>query len=485
MHLKAMDHDKNIIFKNLPSVDALMQTETAVKGISLHGKRRISEMCRLAIADIRSALTTKIHSSSENSREHAADLIAEAENRLKKLLTDSERQRLQHVINATGVIIHTNLGRAPLSEGAKRAMLEEAARYCNLEFDLLTGERGRRGAKAESLISSLTGSEDAVIVNNCAAATLLVFSALGAGGEAIISRGELVEIGGDFRVPEIMAQSGASMKEIGTTNRTKLSDYSTAVGSATSLIVRVHPSNFRVVGFVESPQIEDLARLAKEKGIPLYEDAGSGALDDISRFGIDGEPDIRRSIKAGVDVVTFSGDKLLGGIQAGIIVGRTEFLNRIRRHPLFRTLRVDKMVYAGIQGTLESFERDRQLEEIPVLRMLAQSREELAVRINNFKSLLETTKGPQLHFDVSENASAVGGGAAPGSAPATVVLRIRHNQISAEQIVRQLRLTRTPVIARIEDNAVLIDLRTVFDDEEQELLAVLSEVLSNNNPERL
>jgi L-seryl-tRNA(Ser) seleniumtransferase len=386
------------------------------------------------------------------------------------------------VINATGVVIHTNLGRAPLSKNARRAVADEAAGYCTLEYDVDTGKRGKRGQRAEELIAELTGAEAALVVNNCAAAAFLVLKALADGGEVVISRGELVEIGGDFRVPDVLAQSGATLREVGTTNRTKLTDYESAIGENTRMILRVHPSNYRIVGFTASPDIAELAETAHRHGILIYEDIGSGALVDLSEFGLVDEPLVNVSIRAGVDIVTFSGDKLLGSVQSGIIAGKVEMIEKLRKHPLYRALRPDKMTYAALEATLASYRRGTELHDIPVLRMISMNKEEIASRVNGFaEQLRKILPGIcDLKFEIIDGLSAIGGGAAPTARMETVLLALTHDKITALNLERALRHSIPPVIARIEDERVLIDLRTVSESEESELLNALSRSAAQN-----
>lgn len=329
----------------LPSVDALLKTETAKNLLSETGAKQLTELARRTIENLRRHLRETANGGADFSR---AALLESAEQLLQQEFKSERQKAFQRVINATGVIIHTNLGRAALAAAAVKAIAEEAARYCTLEYDLETGRRGKRGKQVEELLCELTGAECALVVNNCAAAAFLTLSALASGGEAVISRGELVEIGGDFRVPDVMAQSGTKLVEVGTTNRTKLKDYENAMTENTKILMRVHPSNYRIVGFTETPDLKDLAALAQQNDLLLYEDAGSGALVDLSQFGLTDEPLISESIRAGADVVTFSGDKLLGATQAGIIAGRAEIIERLRKNPLYRALRVDKVVYAAL-----------------------------------------------------------------------------------------------------------------------------------------
>jgi L-seryl-tRNA(Ser) seleniumtransferase len=462
--------DKSQLLRALPSVDALLNSSAGAELLPSAGRARLVEMIRDVLAELRKQLTAGSAGFLEGGSEAAKEtLLDQASRMLRSSWEKSRSESLKRVINATGVIVHTNLGRAPLSESARRAIFEEASRYCNLEFDLSTGTRGTRGAKAEKLICDVTGAEAALIVNNCAAATMLVLKALAEGGEAVVSRGELVEIGGDFRVPEVMAQSGVRMVEVGTTNRTKTSDYESAVTSETRIFLRVHPSNYRVIGFTETPGLSDLADAAHRKGVLLYEDAGSGALVDLSEHGFKDEPLIRKSISDGADVVTFSGDKLLGGMQAGIVVGRSEVIERVRRHPLYRALRVDKLVYAGIQATLESFVMGRHFEDVPVLRMLSASKEKLRARTESFAEKIRSRAGEDLMVEVQEATFVVGGGSAAEVHPESVVVAIGHRTLSADGFEQSLRTGTPPVIGRIAEDLVLLDLRTVFDDEEDEL----------------
>src|SRR5882672_1883940 len=320
--------------RGLPSIDALLQTEAAKSLRQAMGAEQLTWLARRVTDELRQEILGRNSESISPGPDAArAALLKEAERRLVTAHESELASRMRSVINATGVILHTNLGRAPLSEAALRAVTEVASGYCTLEYDVAGGTRGRRGARAEDLLAQLTGAEAALIVNNCAAAALLVLTVLARDGETIVSRGELVEIGGDFRVPDVMAQSGTRMIEVGTTNRTRLSDYRKAISENTRLIMRVHPSNYRIIGFTATPALRELANLAHDAGLTFYEDAGSGALVDFTEYGIDGEPVISKSIEAGADLVSFSGDKLLGGPQAGLLVGRSEPIERMRRHP--------------------------------------------------------------------------------------------------------------------------------------------------------
>jgi L-seryl-tRNA(Ser) seleniumtransferase len=396
-------------------------------------------------------------------------LLTEAIQRLEHLRESERSAGIRRVINATGVVLHTNLGRAPLSEAAQTAV-SNATGYCTVEFDPATGKRGKRAARTEELLCQLTGAEAALVVNNCAAAALLILTVLARDGETIVSRGELVEIGGDFRVPDVMSNSGTQMVEVGTTNRTRVDDYSRALNDKTRLIMRVHPSNYRVIGFTAAPGLDELVSLAHESSIPIYEDAGSGVVNDLTEYGLADEPLIRDSIAAGVDVVSFSGDKLLGAGQAGLIVGRADIVQRLKKHSLYRALRVDKLSLAALEATLESHRRGVS-DEIPTLRMLGLTKASIEKRA---KALVENlSDSPQVKATVVEGHSAVGGGSGPNVHPPTALLAIHHKSLNAQEVERQLRLSSPPVVARIADDRVLLDLRTVDPNEEGQLLNAL------------
>lgn len=458
----------NAILRNLPSVDELLRSAIAQQITADAGERHAAELCRKVIEKVR------LEISETSNKEHSKDsLLALSEQRLAGEWQAERLSGVGKVINATGVVIHTNLGRAPLSESARRAIAVQAAGYCTLEYDIQTGKRGRRGRRAESLLAELTGAEDVLIVNNCAAAAFFVLTVFASGGEVVISRGELVEIGGDFRVPDVLKQSRAKLHEVGTTNRTKLADYEEAVNAKTRLILRVHPSNYRIIGFTAMPTVAELAELAHSKGILFYEDLGSGALIDLNNVGLD-EPVVASSIADGADIVTFSGDKLLGGPQAGIIAGKSEFVNKLRKHPLYRALRTDKVAYAALEATLDAYRRDKAIE-IPVLKMLSMSKDEIAMRVGYFAKQLGEKLGENsdLRYEIIDGFSAVGGGAAPGTKLQTKLLALSHQKTKAVRLEKRLRDADTPVITRIVDDKVMIDLRTVSEAEEYELLEAL------------
>ncbi len=460
--------ETNTSLRALPSVDTLLRTETARSIRPQVGAARLSNLARQITDQMRreilaAAADKGTESATNGSR---ASLLREAEKRLAEIHLDETASGLRHVINATGVVLHTNLGRAPLSDAARRAIADQAAGYCNLEYDIVTGERGRRAPRAEILLANLTGAEAALVVNNCAAATVLVLTVLAREAETIVSRGELVEIGGDFRVPDVMSQSGTRMVEVGTTNRTRLSDYRKAISENTKLIMRVHPSNYRVVGFTSTPALRELADLAHNSGLAFYEDAGSGALLDLTRYGIEGEPVISRSIKAGADIVSFSGDKLLGGPQAGLLVGRSDIIERMRRHPLYRALRADKIRLAALEATLDSYARDNSASEVPSHRLIALSALEIKDRAESMISRLRPSMSESVKLETVGGESAAGGGSGPASCLPTVLISIAHQEMTPNQVEAILRRSQPPVICRIVDGRVLIDLRTVAESEE-------------------
>jgi L-seryl-tRNA(Ser) seleniumtransferase len=448
----------------IPSIESLLQRPALVDAARRHGRDRVTAAARVAADDLRTRL--RDHEAGLPTTDAAHWLECEILDRLAREIAPS----LRRVINATGVILHTNLGRAPLAAEALARASHVAAGYSNLEYDLAEGHRGHRHVHAERLLAILTGTEAAVVVNNNAAATLLALAALAAGREVLVSRGELVEIGGGFRVPDVMAQSGAVLREVGTTNRTRLNDYSAAISERTALILRVHPSNFRIEGFTERPALADLAALAHRFTLPLFEDLGSGWLgaDDDPVPALADEPSMRESVRAGVDLVSASGDKLLGGPQAGLIVGRRELIDRVRRHPLMRALRVDKLTYAALEATLGLWaQAPATRSAIPVHRMLTMGVDEIEHRARDVVRGLADVAG--LTCRIVNGASTTGGGSAPGSALPTRLVALDVAGRSAADVERRLRAHEPPVIARIQDDEVVLDLRTVMPGEEADL----------------
>lgn len=463
------------LLRMIPSVDQLLRTDEALALRDSIGIRRLTAIARLVTAEIRSLVQAEQNPHSADGHTATA-LLAEAVRRLEETSKADGLAGIRHVVNATGVVLHTNLGRAPLSKAACEAVAVEASRYCTLEYDSVTGTRGRRGSRVESLLKNLTGAEDALVVNNCAAAALLILAVLAGDGETIVSRGELVEIGGDFRVPDVMASSGTRMIEVGTTNRTRLEDYRRALNEKTRLIMRVHPSNYRIIGFASSPQLPELATLAHEAKLPLYEDAGSGLLSDLSQYGLGDEPLVRGLVADGADVISFSGDKLLGSAQAGLIVGKADLVERLRKHPLYRALRSDKLRLAALEATLDAHQRNAALEEIPALHMLALPANEIENRAKLIIHQITGDGSNPLKASVLPGESAIGGGAGPTTAPPTSLIALTHELLSAQEIETLLRKSTPPIISRISDGKVLLDIRTVFPDEESHLINSLRRI---------
>ena len=461
-------HEKASLLRELPSIDQLLTIGPFVDLAANAGRSTALRIARESIETLRNEILT------ESVNQNRETLVNRVISLAKETLDSETSGRVVRVINATGVVIHTNLGRSVLSDAAVKALGDNSG-YCTLEYDIITGSRGKRGAGAESLICELTGAEAAVIVNNCAAATFLVLRVLAKGKDVIISRGELVEIGGDFRVPDVLEESGATLREVGTTNRTKIADYEKAISNATGLLMRVHPSNYRVIGFTEKPTNAQLAALSREKGIPFFEDAGSGALVDLSEFGLD-EPTISLSISDGVDLVAFSGDKLLGGVQAGFIVGRENLIEVIRRHPLYRALRVDKLAYSAIEATLKAYARGTHFEDIPTLRMIATRSEDIRERVEEFVRSLALNTSGRVNFDIIEGVSVIGGGSAPEVKPRTWLISIAVDGRPASEIDSILRASTPPVIGRIADDRFLLDLRTVLPSDQPDLATAIGEL---------
>jgi L-seryl-tRNA(Ser) seleniumtransferase len=469
---RALSADQTDLLRQIPSVDELLTQPRLASLAKRVDRTLLVQITRATLADLRAKIAGD-----------AQTLVltldtAALEERITSAVEQILSRSLQPVINATGVILHTNLGRAPLTESAVEEFRRTATQYSNLEYDLEAGARGKRDVHTAQLLERLTGAEAAIVVNNCAAAVLLVLAALAKGGEVIVSRGELIEIGDGFRIPEIMAESGATLREVGTTNRTRVADYEAAINENTRVLLRVHPSNFQITGFHEKPSLEELASLSQRSGLPLVEDLGSGCLVDLSAAGI-AEPLVRHSIDAGVSVVMFSGDKLLGGPQAGIIAGKKEIVMRIRRHPLFRALRVDKLATAALEATLGAYLRAA-LDEIPALRMIRATPQELKRRAENFlRELTPELPLGEVELEITDGASLAGGGSTPAQSLPTKIIRMASARHSAAQLDQRLR--RSPagisVIARVEDDRLVLDLRTVFPEQEPQLVKALASAL--------
>ncbi len=445
---------------SLPSVERLLQSEDVGYLVKKHGRPLTLDAIRLTLEEMRMQLKAE----PESSAPEMHTILSRTESHLSKWASAS----LQDVINATGVILHTNLGRAPLSEAAIAAMSSVSKGYSNIEFDLETGKRGSRLVHAEALLQKLLNIEGGAVVNNNAAAVLLVLSALASRKRVIIARSQLVEIGGGFRVPDVMRQSGAKLVEVGTTNKVRLSDYEEALTEGGGLVMRAHRSNFKIIGFTEEPAVNEIVKEAHQSGSILVDDLGSGALLDTAKYGLAHEPTVQESIAAGADVICFSGDKLLGGPQSGIIIGKADLIQKIKKHPLARAVRADKTCLAGIIATLLHYLRDEAEREIPIWKMICMPADEVKIRAQNWAAELGAGS-------VMANESTVGGGSLPGESLPSYVLALEVK--SPDQFLKKLRKQNPPIIARTQDNKVLLDPRTVLVEQEPELLKAMRQVL--------
>lgn len=469
---KTVSAEQAELLQQIPSVDELL-TQARLAALSKRVDRNlVVEVARTVLADLRARIAG-------DSNWTAVSVDAASVEELISVQVENILSRsLQPVINATGVILHTNLGRAPLPETVVDEFRRTATQYSNLEYDLEAGARGKRDVHTGELLTRLTGAEAAIVVNNCAAAVLVTLAALARGGEVIVSRGELIEIGDGFRIPEIMEQSGAMLREVGTTNRTRVEDYENAINEKTRVLLRVHPSNFKVTGFTAKPSLEELVALSQRSGLPLVEDLGSGCLIDLSEYGVS-EPTVKQSIDAGVSVVMFSGDKLLGGPQAGMIAGKKELIARVRRYPLFRALRVDKLTIAALGATFGAYLRAA-WDEIPAIRMIRATPQELKRRAENFiRELRPDLPLDEVEIEITDGASLAGGGSTPSQSLPTKIIRIASARYSATKLEQRLRGAPAgiSVIARVEDDRLILDLRTVFPEQEPLLLKTLAAVL--------
>ena len=481
---------KSELYRGLPSVDELLRTPEVTSLAAAHGTAAVTDAARAVLTRLRSEIASGLLD---------GDSLPLALSGVCGAIEGRVRQQLGHslrvVINATGVILHTNLARAPLAQTAIEHIRETAGRYSNLEYDVEAGTRGKRDVHVERLFRRLLAGETTVglrptgqpgaavpthsetatiVVNNNAAAVLLALNTLAEGGEVIVSRGELVEIGGSFRIPDVMAKSGAILREVGTTNRTRVADYENAINERTRLLLRVHRSNFEISGFTEQPAIVELSQLARKHGLPLMEDLGSGALVDLENFGVRGEAGVLDSLHAGVDLVTYSGDKLLGGPQAGLISGRANLVARMRSNSLFRALRVDKLTYAALEATLLAYVK-RDHDAIPTLKMMRLTKEEIGSRA---EALATQARSSKLMIEVIDGESVIGGGAAPTAGLPTRLLALSCVGLSADEFAARLRGCDPPIIARVEEGRVLLDLRTVFAEQDGLIAASLHGIAS-------
>lgn len=496
---------KSALFQKLPATDELLQLPQLKALVEHEGHTAVAESIRAVVARLRQEIAAG--RLNEQSLDLALSGLPEA---VERQLRQSLRYSLRPVINATGVILHTNLGRAPIGDAALDHIRETASAYSNLEFDVATGERGKRDVHVDRLFQKLLSADrvetglaastddrsappnstiaistpaiSTIVVNNNAAAVLLALNSFAEGGEVIVSRGELVEIGGSFRIPDVMSKSQATLREVGTTNRTRVADYERAITDRTRLLLRVHRSNFAITGFTEQPALSELVELAHRRNIPLLEDLGSGALFDLRSVGIANEPGVLDSLRAGVDIVTYSGDKLLGGPQAGIISGRADLVARMRSNSLFRALRVDKFTYAALEATLLAYVKHDH-EAIPALCMMRLSKDEIVSRAEQLISRINhaAKNSAKLELELIDGDSVIGGGAAPSAVLPTKLVAITHGNLSADELSSRLREADPPVIARVEEGRVLIDLRTVFPEQDATVASVISSLYLSGN----
>lgn len=460
-------------FRKLPSVTQVLQAEALARLTVVHAHEQIVIAVRAELDAVRARLAR----GEMLDGEIAAEVLAQ---RAAARLDAEQKPRLRRVINATGIVLHTNLGRAPLASTAAKAAAEAAGGYLNLELDLGTGKRSSRQDPIRYWVQKLTGAESATVVNNNAAATVIVLRAVCAGKEAIVSRGQLIEIGGSFRIPDIMAVSGAILKEVGTTNITRLADYQKAIGPNTGALMQIHSSNYRISGFTKSVALADLVTLGKQHNLPVIDDVGSGALLDFARFGFTGEPVVRDSLRAGADLVLFSGDKLLGGPQAGMIAGRADLIQKVEKDPLMRAFRLDKMTLAALEATLRLYvDEVRALEEVPTLRMLGTTREQLRSRAEVLAARLKELDGLAL-VRVVDDVAYVGGGSLPDQAMPTVVVELTPSRLSDAEFAERLRAGSPAVMGRLNEGKMLLDLRTVFMEQEVDLMEAVRVALRDS-----
>ena len=468
---------KQQILSSIPSVDELLKLDEIQKLSFRYSRGIVVDCIREYLSEYRKLVQSLMDEDIKQVTSNQDALLEGIAEKIHKTMSS----RLINIINATGVVLHTNLGRAVLSEKAKESLWSIACHYSNLEFELETGKRGSRYSHVEDIICKLTGAEAAMVVNNNAAAVMLVLSTMAKDKEVIVSRGQLVEIGGSFRVPDVMSQSGAVLKEIGTTNKTHLWDYENAINENTAALMKVHTSNYRILGFTKEVESEELVELGRKQNIPVIEDLGSGVLLDLQKYGLPYEPTVQSAVKAGMDVVAFSGDKMLGGPQAGIIIGKKQYIEKMHKNPLTRAFRIDKLTLAALEITLKLYLDDETaIKEIPVLRMLTISKEELNKKANRLYGKLLKKLGEQCSIAVIDEFSEVGGGSMPTHRMPTKAVSIVTPNLSADKLEESLRSCKTPIIARINKDRLIIDVRTVFEEEIDIIVEALKLILEEH-----
>jgi L-seryl-tRNA(Ser) seleniumtransferase len=465
------------LLRKIPSVEELLSKTEISELLRVHPRSVVLEAIRRGLKVLREEILARKESSPLDERLFSLDRLLPL---FQQQISLQVRPRLRRVINATGVVIHTNLGRSPLHPSAVQHIIDVSATYSNLEFDLEQGERGSRYAHVEEILCKLSGAESAMVVNNNAGAVMLVLNTMAEGREVIVSRGELVEIGGAFRIPDVMRRSGALLKEVGTTNRTHLGDYQSAVGSQTALLLKVHSSNFLMLGFTSDVPLARLVELGRQYDLPVMNDLGSGCLIDLTPYGLEKEPTVQEAIQTGVDVITFSGDKLLGGPQAGIVLGKKSVLDLIKANPLTRALRIDKLTLAALESTLLLYlDEKKAVEELPTLRMLTYDRSSLRKKGTRLLRRLRGLLGDSASLVLKEDISRVGGGAYPVQELPTIVLAIKPLHASANDLEQKLRKGDPPIICRISNDELVFDLRTIFDDEIPILTSAIAKVFTS------
>jgi L-seryl-tRNA(Ser) seleniumtransferase len=453
-----MDDRQKELLRHLPKIDEIILLLEQDKVFDRAPREIVVSTCRSAVGELREAILK----SKKGGKGFVLPSVEQVASVVARKVENLHRPSLRRVVNATGIVLHTNLGRAPLCEEALDRVMDVSRGYSNLEYDLEKGKRGLRYDHVSKILCDLAGAEDALVVNNNAAAVLLVLNTLAAGKEAVVSRGELIEIGGEFRIPEVMEKSGAILREVGTTNRTHLSDYEKAIGEKTGLLLKVHTSNFLIMGFTEEVQLSDLVALGRKRGIPVMSDLGSGCFIDTEKFGLKKEPTVQETLRTGVDVVTFSGDKLLGGPQAGIILGRRETLEQVKKNPLNRALRIDKMTLAALEATMRLYLHEEEaLTSIRGLRVLTEPVDEVDQRAKKLLRLLKKAKIEGLTLSLKKGSSMAGGGSLPTQEIPSVLLSLRSSKHTANTVGERLRQFDTPIIARIAEEEILFDLRTI------------------------
>ena len=464
------------VLREIPRVDEILSWPQVVDLLRVHPRQVVVDAIRKGLRELREEILRKPDLSQPGEAFFSFENLYPL---FQKEIDLQVQPRLRRVINATGVVIHTNLGRAPLHPSAIEHLIEVSKAYSNLEYDLDRGERGSRYTHVEEILCRLSGAESALVVNNNAGAVLLVLNTLAEGKEVIVSRGELVEIGGAFRIPDVMKRSGSLLREVGTTNRTHFTDYQKAIGPQTALLLKVHTSNFRVMGFTSEVSLQDLVQLGKEHQLPVVDDLGSGCLIDLTRYGLEKEPTVQETIKTGVDAVTVSGDKLLGGPQAGIILGKKKILDLFKTNPLTRALRIDKLTLAALESTLLLYlDEERAMEEIPALRMLSLDTKRLKRRGKRLLKRLSGMANKKMTFTLKEDVSQVGGGALPLQNLPTLVVAIKPVEVSVNNLEENLRKGDPPVVCRISKEELILDMRTVFDEEIPMLAAGIEKALT-------